>query len=435
MILSSDKQEKLNEVLVSIISLLGPRELANHLSLLSEQKASTSVIFEFILGGALGLLASDIHFEPSRDLVKIRIRIDGVLQEAGALSQEEYKYIISRIKLLGSIKFNITGVAQGGRFTIINRENNKNIAVRVSLNPSEHGVSAVFRILDPEAVIIEVQALGLRSDHIITINEVLKKPNGMILVTGPTGSGKTTTLYSFLNRVNNPNIKIITIEDPVEYHLSGIQQTQVDTATGYSFGQGLRSILRQDPDIILIGEIRDAETANIAIQASLTGHVVFSTLHTNTAAGAIPRLLDLEVESHAIGPAINMILAQRLVRKLCVKCRQKIEIDQEYKEKIQQFIHILLPKIALDTEDVILYKPVGCSHCIGGYKGRVGIFEIFKIDKEIEILTHNKTSEAEIEKYIFSQGFVNMQQDGIIKALQGITSLEEIEKATGSLVW
>ncbi len=435
MILSSEKQEKLNEVLVSVINIYNPHELTTRLSILSRKQSSTSVIFETILGGALGIYASDIHFEPTREFIKIRIRIDGILQDAGVLSSEEYKYILSRIKLLGGIKFNITGLAQDGRFTIINRKNQKYIAVRVSINPSEYGMATVLRILDPETAITKIQDLGLRPDDLVIVDNSLRKPNGMILVTGPTGSGKTTTLYSFLNRVNSPGSKIITIEDPVEYHLSGIQQTQVDASRGYDFGQGLKAILRQDPDIILVGEIRDAETASVAIQASLTGHIVFSTLHTNKAAGAIPRLLDLGIKHHSLGPSVNIILAQRLARKLCVKCRQKDQINEEFYKKITKFIDSISKESRADIQDVQLYKPIGCDYCLGGYKGRIGIFEIFQMDKDIEVLIHKESSEAEIEKYISSKGFINMQQDGIIKALKGITSLEEIEKVTGPLVF
>jgi type II secretory ATPase GspE/PulE/Tfp pilus assembly ATPase PilB-like protein len=290
-----------------------------------------------------------------------------------------------------------------------------------------------MRLLDPRMAIVDVKSLGLRSDDFEKIERNLKKPNGMILVTGPTGSGKTTTLYSFINSINSSEIKIITIEDPVEYHLEGVQQTQVDESAGYSFANGLESILRQDPDVILVGEIRDSETAGIAIQAALTGHIVFSTLHTNTAAGAIPRLIDLEVKPHVIGPSINVILAQRLVRKLCPHCRKKAELSGEYADKIAKFISSLPKNIKLPEAE--LYEPVGCSVCIDGYKGRTGIFEVFEIDKDIERLIHEESSEVDIESKIVEKGFVNMQRDGIIKALAGTTSLAEVERGTGPLDW
>lgn len=426
-------KDRLNEVSVSVIDVSSPAELAEKLSSLSREKAATTAIIEGILGGALGLGASDIHFEPSRDIVKIRMRVDGILREAGTLSNEEYKYVLSRVKLLGGIKLNISEMAQDGRFTIRSRENARDIEVRVSVNPSEYGATVVLRVLDPDAVVLKMEELGLRADDFERVSKSLKKPNGMILVTGPTGSGKTTTLYAFINSISSPEIKIITIEDPIEYHLEGIQQTQVDASAGYDFGNGLRSILRQDPDVILVGEIRDAETAGIAVQAALTGHIVFSTLHTNTAAGAIPRLLDLEVKPHAVGPSVNAILAQRLVRKLCPKCRKEVEINGEYKEKIAKFVSSLPKRVS--PPEVKLYEPVGCPSCIDGYKGRIGIFEVFEMDSDIEQLVHEESSEVEIEENISKKGFVDMQQDGIIKALMGITSLDEVEKTTGPLSW
>ncbi len=429
MALSKEKQE----VLVSVLDVSSPSELSGKIASLSSEKAATTAILEAVLGGSLGLKASDIHFEPARDSVKIRVRVDGVLREVGTLSTEEYKYVLSRMKLLGGIKMNISEMAQDGRFTIRSRENERDIEVRVSVNPSEYGATVVLRVLDPAAVVLKVADLGLREDDYERVEKALKKPNGMILVTGPTGSGKTTTLYAFINSMSSPEIKIITIEDPIEYHLSGIQQTQVDAAAGYDFGNGLRSILRQDPDVILVGEIRDAETAGIAVQAALTGHIVFSTLHTNTASGAIPRLLDLEVKPHAVGPSVNAILAQRLVRKLCPKCRKEVEMSEEIKGKLASFTASLPERVKLPEPK--LYEPVGCGACIDGYKGRIGIFEIFEMDKDIEQLVHEESSEVEIEENVSKKGFVTMQKDGVIKALMGITSLDEVEKATGPINW
>ena len=433
---SKERQEKLNEVTVNALGVFSPAELLERLSILSTKQAPTTLFIEEILGGSLSLGASDIHFEPMRDTIQIRARVDGILREIGILTHNEYKYILSRIKLLGGIKFNIYEKAQDGRFTILSREDERNIEVRVSISPSEYGSTIVLRIFDPTAVVVEINNIGLRLDHLNKVMNNLKKPNGMILVTGPTGSGKTTTLYSFINHINTSEIKIITIEDPIEYRLKGIQQTQVDASAGYDFENGLRSIMRQDPDAILVGEIRDSETAAIAIQAALTGHIVFSTLHTNTAAGAIPRLLDLGVKPHSIGPSVSIILAQRLVRRLCPICRKKTDCNKENREKIKKFIEEVFPKISLSaSQEIIIYEPVGCLSCIDGYKGRTGIFEIFEIDKDIEQLIHKESSEAEIEKNILEKGFINMQQDGIIKMLTGITSLSEIEKATGPLIW
>jgi type II secretory ATPase GspE/PulE/Tfp pilus assembly ATPase PilB-like protein len=429
----ASSKERSNEVSINIIKLSSPAELSSKIASLSLNEAATTVLLEEVLSGALGLESSDIHFEPTKENVKIRVRVDGILREAGALYNEDYKYLLSRIKLLGGVKLNIKETAQDGRFTIVNEEDGANIEVRVSVNPSEYGATVVMRLLDPKMAIVDVKNLGLRLDDFKKIENNLKKPNGMILVTGPTGSGKTTTLYSFINSINSPEIKIITIEDPIEYHLKGIQQTQVDASAGYDFDNGLESILRQDPDVIFVGEIRDTKTAGIAVQAALTGHIVFSTLHTNTAAGAIPRLLDLEVKPHTIGPSVNAILAQRLVRKLCPKCRKKAETNKEISEKIAKFASLLPKDINLSEKE--LYEPVGCPSCIDGYKGRTGIFEVFEIDKDIEQLIHEESSEVEIEAQIVGKGFISMQQDGIIKALMGITSLAEVERATGPLNW
>ena len=265
-----------------------------------------------ILAGAVKLKASDIHIEPEEEQAKLRVRIDGMLQDALSLDNKIYKSIVSRIKLLAKLKLNVSDRPQDGRFSILFKETE--IEIRASSLPSEYGESIVMRILDPNSL-VNIESLGLRKDLVKIFNKEIKQPNGMIIVTGPTGSGKTTTLYAILKKLNNPKIKIITIEDPIEYHLKGISQTQVDPKKGYSFASGLRSIMRQDPDVILVGEIRDLETAKIALQAALTGHLVLTTLHTNNAAGTIARLQALGEKPVNIAPAINMAIAQRLVRK------------------------------------------------------------------------------------------------------------------------
>lgn len=431
-----EKKEKIGEVTVGALKIASPKGLSDILSSLSSSKASTTAILEAVLGGSLGLKASDIHFEPGKSSIKIRVRIDGVLYDAGGVNKEEYKFLLSRIKLLGGIKFNINEVAQDGRFTVTGKEDGRNIEIRVSINPSEYGETAVLRILDPSAFILDIDKLGLREDDRIKIEKTLKKPNGMILVTGPTGSGKTTTLYAFVRKLSSPEIKIITIEDPIEYHLDGIQQTQVDPAAGYDFKNGLRSILRQDPDVILVGEIRDSETAGIAIQAALTGHIVFSTLHTNTSSGAIPRLMDLEVKPQLIGPSVNVIIAERLVRKLCPSCRRKKPLDEDFRAGIEKFLSGLPKEVKKpDISEIAVYEAVGCSLCSGGYKGRLGIFEVLEMDKDVEILVHKELSEAEIERYLKTRGFVNIQQDGIIKVLEGVVDFAEVEKNTGPINW
>lgn len=278
---------------------------------------SVTEISEVILGGAISLEASDIHIEPEEKQAKIRTRIDGILQDVVTFGLETYQELLSRVKLLSGVKLNITDRPQDGRFSIFVEE--APIEVRVSTLPSEYGETLVLRILNPKAL-IGLETLGLRKDLSEIFEKEIKKPNGMIIVTGPTGSGKTTTLYAFLKKVHKPEIKIITIEDPIEYHLKGISQTQTDPKKGYDFASGLKSIMRQDPDVILVGEIRDLETAEIALQAALTGHLVFTTLHTNDAAGTVARLTSLGAKPSNIGPAINMAIAQRLVREICKKC-------------------------------------------------------------------------------------------------------------------
>jgi type II secretory ATPase GspE/PulE/Tfp pilus assembly ATPase PilB-like protein len=387
----------------------------------------TAALLEIFIVGAIANRASDVHFEPEADNIKVRYRIDGQLRDVARFSPDFYKFILSRIKLIANLKLNIAEKPQDGRFTV--DFSSKNVEVRLSIIPSEYGETLVMRILDPEVIDIALEELGLRLDDLKIVQEELRAPNGMILNTGPTGSGKTTTLYAFLKKKQTPEIKIITIEDPIEYHLAGIEQTQVVTDGSYNFVTGLKSIMRQDPDVILIGEIRDQETAAIAIQASLTGHLVFSTVHANEAAGAIPRLLDLNVKSTSIGPALNLIMAQRLVRKLCEHCKKRQEIDWALKAKITE---LLAPS---EIKDFDLFEAVGCDLCNNfGYKGRVGVFELLRIDEKIKELIDQQASEAKIRDLAIANGMITMQKDGIFKALHGITSLEEVEAVTGRLL-
>lgn len=403
---------------------------------LNERAANASEFLEAIISDGLSLLSSDIHLEPEESGVRLRVRIDGILKDVEDIGKESYNLILNRIKILADLKLNIRDIAQDGRFTV--RETDvADIEVRVSLNPSGFGETAVLRLLNPETIALSISDLGFRSDDAALMREELKRPNGMILVTGPTGSGKTTTLYACLKEVSSPDIKIITIEDPIEYHLTGIEQTQVDETAGYDFKNGLRSILRQDPDVILVGEIRDEETAEIALHSSLTGHLVFSTLHTNNAIGAVPRLLDLGIKTSVIGPALNIVIAQRLLRKLCLDCRSALEPSEELKIKIKSFLDGLPLKIDKPAfKKTSLYQAVGCEKCNGtGYKGRIGIFELLKFDKEFASIITETVTEFDIEKTALSRGFVASQADGILKALQGVTSLEEVERQTGPLSW
>lgn len=399
------------------------------------KKRSITELLETVIAGSLSSRASDIHFEAEANGVKLRLRLDGVLHDIFILDVKEYNFLLSRIKLLSGLKLNIRTEAQDGRFTIGAGE--KEIEIRTSVIPSEYGETVVMRVLDPEMIRLALTDLGLRSDDLEISRRELAKPNGMILNTGPTGSGKTTTLYAFLRTVQNPGIKIITIEDPIEYHLDGIEQTQVDPEAGYSFSNGLRSILRQDPDVILVGEVRDLETAEIAMHAALTGHLVFSTLHTNDAAGAIPRLIDLGAKPTIISPALNLIIAQRLVRRLCEACRKPVNMNADMQKKVARFMANLparVDKKAYETPH--LYEASGCDKCDGiGYRGRIGIFEFLEVDKEIEELIHKEATEVAIKEVVDRRGMVTMQEDGILKALAGITDLKEVERITGPLEW
>jgi type II secretory ATPase GspE/PulE/Tfp pilus assembly ATPase PilB-like protein len=399
---------------------------------LSGAVASATTFLENILRASLDLNASDVHFEPEKEKVRLRFRIDGLLYAAADLPSEIYELLVNRIKLLAGLKLNVRQAAQDGRFTVSDGED---IEIRVSINPSEFGETTVLRVLNPITIGLGLTDLGFRQDDETIVRAELAKPNGMILVTGPTGSGKTTTLYAFLKEVRTPEIKIITIEDPIEYHLSGVEQTQVDPEAGYDFENGLRSLMRQDPDVILVGEIRDSATVEIASQASLTGHLVFSTLHTNDAVGAIPRLLVLEVKPATIGPALNLVIAQRLVRRLCPKCRQEIELAPELRRKIEELIAGLPERVEKGSySSPRLYRPVGCEFCESGYKGRIGIYELFEVGRDLDPLITEELTETAIFQAIKSK-FVPLQVDGILKAIAGLTSFEEVERITGPLVW
>lgn len=386
-----------------------------------------------IIAGAVKTGASDIHLEPYKNFLRLRYRLDGVLNNIADLPLEFYPYASSRIKMLAGLKLNINSIPQDGRFTIKNAL--KEVDLRVSAIPGEFGENFVMRILKEEAISIKFEELGIRGRALEILKQALQKPNGMVLTTGPTGSGKTTTLYGFLNKLNTPERKIITLEDPIEYRVEGIEQTQIDASAGYSFASGLRSILRQDPDVILVGEIRDEETAKTAAQAALTGHIVFSTLHTNDAPGAIPRLINLGVDPTLLGPAINAIIAQRLIRKLCPFCKEEYQIAKEAAEQIKKILSLISPaaKVIAPENTSSLYRSKGCPKCSGiGFKGRIGIFEVFRITPRIEkIALEERISASEIKKAALEDGMITMLQDGILKALNGITSLDEVYRVTG----
>ncbi|KKP80067.1 MAG: hypothetical protein UR80_C0039G0006 [Parcubacteria group bacterium GW2011_GWB1_35_5] len=387
-----------------------------------------SRILEIMLAGAISIKASDIHIEPEEKMARLRYRLDGVLNDILELDHTTYALLLSRIKLISNLKLNVKEKAQDGRFSI--KISEIEIEIRTSLLPGGYGESVVLRILNPDEISVPLEELGINKKLLDIINHELKKPNGMILNTGPTGSGKTTTLYAFLKKIYTPGIKIITIENPIEYHLKGIVQTQTEEKKGYTFAEGLRSSLRQDPDVIMIGEIRDNETAEIAVNAALTGHLVFSTLHTNNAAGTFPRLIDLGINSKVISSAINIAMAQRLLRKLCNKCKKKAILNEKQNQIIKKITSSITDKSYLEgltTENI--FEPVGCIECnFTGFKGRTGIYEAILTDENIEGVVNRNPSEREINKASESQNLLNMKQDGIIKILKSITSLDELSR-------
>ena len=380
-------------------------------------------LFELILAGAFALRASDIHFEPQESYALMRFRIDGLLTDVYSFDLPAYRQLNSRIKLLSGIKLNITKQAQDGRFSIARADSQ--VEMRVSYIPGNYGESIVMRILDPKAANVSYKELGIHPKLLARLEKEIRRPNGMLLTTGPTGSGKTTTLYSFLREIHSPEIKIITIEDPIEYHLAGIVQTQVE-GSKYTFAEGLRSIVRQDPDIIMVGEIRDGETANIAIEAALTGHFVFSTLHTNDAAGTFPRLVDLSADPKSFGSAVTVSMAQRLVRKLDPEKKKDRQLTDEEKVMIAKVFEPLADKSLIPEKIETVWEPEAESADETGYKGRVGVYEAIFMDDELARFLRDNPPANEISALAAKQGYLTMAQDGILKALNGVTSLSEV---------
>ncbi len=386
-----------------------------------------SRILEIILAGAISTGASDVHLEPEEAYVRLRYRLDGILTDILEFDSETYGLLLSRIKLISNLKLNSKG-AQDGRFSI--KIKNKEIEIRTSTIPGAYNESIVMRVLNPDSISVGLDDLGIHPRLLQIIMHELGKPNGMLLNTGPTGSGKTTTLYAFLKKVHTPDVKIITIENPIEYHLPGIVQTQTDEKKNYGFAEGLRAAMRQDPDIIMVGEIRDNETAEIAVNSALTGHLVFSTLHTNSAAGTFPRLIDLGINPKILSSSINLAMAQRLVRRLCPFCKKEIAIDEKSKKTIDSVLTTIDDKTYLDglnTKNI--WQATGCEKCnFTGYKGRVGVYEAIVMDEAIEQIVKENPSEREINKAAKKQNILTISQDGVIKTLQGVTTLSELER-------
>ena len=396
-------------------------------------KENSFFILDTLIAGGLKFDASDIHFEPYEDKIAVRYRLDGLLYDVFYLDKDNYEIIKNRIKIISGMMLNITDKPQDGSFSV-NFEKNR-IDFRVSSLPTGYGEAFVIRILNFSKITKSLEDLGLREDDYEILNKFIFLPNGMILNTGPTGSGKTTTLYSILMKLKRPEVKIITIENPIEYRIEGITQVEIDEKKNLTFASALKAFLRHDPDIILVGEIRDKETANTAIQASLTGHLVLSTLHTNSSLGAIPRLISLEVDPKLIPSALKLVIAQRLVRRICENCKEEYDPDEKTKEKIREELQNLPTRVKkdFDLENFKLAKGLGCSLCFNtGYKGRIGIFELFILEERLQPLILKNPTEEEIYLEI-KDNFVSLKQDGLIKALKKITTIEEIERVVGIL--
>jgi type IV pilus assembly protein PilB len=392
------------------------------------EKTSITDLVTFVMGAGLKIGASDVHVEAEEGGIVVRFRLDGILHDAATISHDLYKKLISRLKLISSLKLNITNKPQDGRFSV--KLPDGNVDVRVSTIPTVYGESVVMRLLVQRSDPYTLDGLGMTGHSLRVMQEEVKRPNGMIITTGPTGSGKTTTLYAMMNLLNNPGVKIITLEDPVEYKMEGINQSQIDSSKGYTFAKGLKSMLRQDPDIAMVGEIRELETAEIAIQASLTGHLILSTLHTNDAFGAIPRFLSMGVKPFLLAPALNAAIGQRLVRKLDDKTKVEATLSAAQEKKVDALLESLPEGVKKEIEGkpkVFYTAPKSETDSPVGYKGRVGIYEVIQMSKEIEenILSGN-VSEYAIKDIAVAQGTVTMAQDGLLKALDGITSIEEV---------
>ncbi|MDP3093941.1 MAG: GspE/PulE family protein [bacterium] len=394
---------------------------------LAEEAPITKVV-AVILGHGVDGRASDIHIEPTGDNLRVRYRLDGVLHSSIFLPLRLLPAIISRIKILSNMKIDEVRIPQDGRFSA--KFDDKSVDFRVATFPTVLGEKVAIRILDPGQWLKSLDDLGLMGRNLDLVKQALEKPYGLILLTGPTGSGKTTTLYTLLRMLNKEGKNIVTLEDPVEYFIDGVNQSQIKSEIGYTFANGLRHVLRQAPNVIMVGEIRDEETANLTTHAALTGHLVLSTLHTNNALGVIPRLIDLGVRSFLIPPTLELAIAQRLVRKLCPECKKKIKASKEMKAIISGELESLpqsQKQEIKNSPDFEIYEPRGCKKCgFDGFSGRTGLFEIMEMTKNLAELISEEPSESKIAQEAFRQGMITMKQDGILKVLLGITTIEEV---------
>lgn len=396
--------------------------------------SSVPGIVAALINFALFERASDIHIEPEQKDLRIRYRIDGVLRDVLRLPLALHPPMTSRVKILSKLKIDETRIPQDGRFDV--KFKNREVDVRVSSLPTVHGEKIVMRILDKSQGILSLEDLGMVGRAFDLTIEAIGKPFGVILSTGPTGSGKSTTLYAIINRISKPAVNIVTLEDPVEYEIPGVNQCQVKPGIGFSFAEGLRSVLRQDPNVVMVGEIRDGETAGMATHAALTGHLVLSTLHTNDASGALPRFINMGIEPFLITSSIDIIIGQRLVRRICPKCKEEMKVPGVLAEEIKAELSTIPAKNTADKkrvpEEFKFYHGVGCNNCSQGYSGRIGIFEVLRMTDEIESLTVEKRPANEIKEAAVKDGMITMKQDGILKALGGLTTIDEVFRATSS---
>ncbi|MBP8590887.1 Flp pilus assembly complex ATPase component TadA [Candidatus Shapirobacteria bacterium] len=386
------------------------------------REAPIAKVVSTVLEFAVSSRASDVHIEPQPENTRVRYRIDGVLHEKLLLPKTIHEALVSRIKILSGMKIDEKRVPQDGRFKF--KVENAEVDLRVSSAPTIWGEKIVMRLLRSSGGVPDLPELGLRGLGLRRVEEAIQKPNGIVIVCGPTGSGKTTTLYSVITRINNPGVNIMTIEDPVEYEIKGISQVQVNREAGLTFASAMRSFLRQDPDIIMVGEIRDQETTELAIQASLTGHLVFSTLHTNQAAGTIPRLLDLGAEPFLLASSLSLVVGQRIARKICPNCREEYQPEKTTLDELTAVLGKFLPK---KKEEIRFFRGKGCEQCNNtGYYGRIGIFEVLSVSEKIVKLILERSPAGEIEKQAIEEGMVTMLQDGYLRVVEGVSTMEEV---------
>ncbi len=385
-------------------------------------EAPVARIVSTLLEYGIKIKASDIHIEPLENETRVRYRIDGILQEKLVLPRKIHDAIVSRIKILGNMKIDERRIPQDARFNF--KVAQEDLDLRLSTLPTAFGEKVVMRLLKKTGKVPTMPELGLRGKALANLQDNIARPHGIILITGPTGSGKTTTLYAILSKINSTAVNIVTLEDPVEYQIPGVNQVQVNVPAGLTFASGLRSFLRQDPNIIMVGEIRDAETADLAIQASLTGHLVFSTLHTNSSSGALPRLLDMHAEPYLIASTVTCVVAQRVVRKICPSCKVVKKLSVESEGELKKILGKLYD---FEKNKLVTYEGKGCAECTNtGYQGRVGIFEVLVVTEKISRLILVRETAQTIENQAISDGMVTMKQDGYMKVVEGVTTLEEV---------